>query len=1525
MPDLLFEFVHCTPSEALGESTPSADSLPSKRKPGRPLGSKNKKKRVDSDASENENETRGPGRPRGSGPKQQARTKKKAMTRAREVKWKEGQPLRIPGISRTPSCQQHESSNSGASQPNSGMADSLPAPPEPPKAHNTTPVVVKRVQNLMEAEIESQDGPSNAAPPELSRNNVHVVDDVDDENLLQSFVSEGVGDDDFDGEDDDQDDEPQLGGGESGAAQSRNWRKPLPTHFLAIFEAIIKELETDRKGLQGRSRHYDAGTFWIPRKAVWFILKKQDLKPSDLFIPDFYRWDPIELLGTLTIPCPDCGCPLTRDGFVKRPRRIVDIDSCYWLIGSSYKCRKTNTGGCGAKFRSWDQRILAKLPRALAMEFPARLTWRSGLSLRAFGIVRSCIQHGMGTSEVAEMFRMQHLRRYDELRLQYLHTKISRPHLASESYEPFLPFQDDSPDGFHGFTPSGQWFRDIYDNIMEEHRDTLNQHTAMLSARVCAIDHSHKIAKHVFQVNGVPIFTALLTVTNEKGEIRVCLFVATKSHSQYVEALRKVSEDLTRYGHSQPELFYTDNMIDKVMLESIFSSLLSDVVATEKHSHLPKFSLPPSLVPQVLSSTSEINNAMHGILDDISPAGHIVVGFDSEWNLDLSPSGHITGHRPPSIVQIAYKDQISEMLASQRLPHELLSLLKDSRVVKVGRLVNGDLHQLAIATGHPPADFKGGLDLATFAKQKLLVVNGHSSLADLTAVILGQCLSKNQGECTSSTWSDQDLSAQQIEYAARDAYVSLCLYHKLLASPEPSPLPSDISDAVGKSVAILTDDHKQIAARGIISHATTCRSVDGINVTATRTVVSVHEVLIPGAIMTQHKRRSLQEMGAVPFDVVMHRTHVRLIQNSSSTSSPPSLSHPTTSSAQPSLSTTSDMSNSIPNDDIDGISVGEVINDGPTTNFPDDSSGLESNPESDASSHNLGAETLGVRNIDQDSFKTHIRSRVLKDVFHVFNMLYISRTHGLRLGFAQSLRDALLVPHPDDKARVEAWLCTKNIDWDHMLRYNSTWLWRHCRRTVPPPEDLYPLVHDVFMTWGPLKDAKTGLPLFNAAAWKTAKNILELIRNGHVSDPPNVPLYFIIGLDKNAGGLPIYRCIRGTNMVEGGVHTHLRKMLPSCGASVRHMVTCLLDFILRHNLLVGTFNSTGKKFTGHDSIWLLNEIQELEITLSTIHSSRPIELSWVNGNLYQKTSETMGLMAVPETLRRDAGLQDFVEETDGSQRHAYLARIQGTRRPILPVHTIAERKLFNRLMRESHEFQSCKTSIKMSAVKIWNRRAETDKDIYYKLEEQLTSHFKGRWQDISNSVLSISQAKPFTDPLQKRVHDPKRPTEIINVPTTEMTRNCVTEGFDSSKLPDNISDAHSPHLRVHSSHSNVQGFANANGISHQAAQATLTLSAVQASTSRAHAGRQNKERQDRSCPRCGHASGCSGRQSWYRCQYSCRDCGASSIADCVGRKSKVPTKPRCVPASSIWTELTSAAKAHINGVRKNQQLTFTGT
>ncbi|KAJ7182091.1 hypothetical protein C8R46DRAFT_1210641 [Mycena filopes] len=285
------------------------------------------------------------------------------------------------------------------------------------------------------------------------------------------------------------------------------------------------------------------------------------------------------------------------------------------------------------------------------------------------------------------------------------------------------------------------------------------------------------------------------------------------------------------------------------------------------------------------------------------------------------------------------------------------------------------------------------------------------------------------------------------------------------------------------------------------------------------------------------------------------------------------------------------------------------------------------------------------------------------------------------------------------------------------------------------------------MTYGPLKDSKTSLPLFNTAAWKIAKNILELIKNGYVSDPPGIQLYYCLGFDKKAGGLPIYRCVRGTNIVEGGVHTHLIARLPSRGASVCHMIACLLDFILGHNLRVGHFNSTGHKYTGHDSIWLLNEIQELEITLGEHYNIPPAALAWVNGNLYVQTEQTAGIIQIPKSVRESVKIQPYNQETDSKQKQAYLAKMQGTRKPVLPVLTAAEKQLFANLMRTSQTFQKCNTSISLPAAEIWNQKAETTADIYYKLEEQLTAYLTGPYKDSANIRQSCAEARGQTEPL----------------------------------------------------------------------------------------------------------------------------------------------------------------------------------
>lgn len=169
-----------------------------------------------------------------------------------------------------------------------------------------------------------------------------------------------------------------------------------------------------------------------------------------------------------------------------------------------------------------------------------------------------------------------------------------------------------------------------------------------------------KITKHIAKVLGQRIFTALLTVTNEIGLIRICNLVATKAHSQFELPLKEMCASLELFGHKPTTLFYTDNVADKAFLESSFPSLLQDVVPVEKYGDLEPFTIPSHVQIQVRSEESSINAALATIINDLpleESDPDVVIGFDCEWNIAISEHGRVE-RGEIAIVQIAYHERV---------------------------------------------------------------------------------------------------------------------------------------------------------------------------------------------------------------------------------------------------------------------------------------------------------------------------------------------------------------------------------------------------------------------------------------------------------------------------------------------------------------------------------------------------------------------------------------------------------------------------------------------------------------------------------------------------------------------------------------------------------------------------------------------------------------------------------------------------------------------------------------------------
>jgi hypothetical protein len=240
------------------------------------------------------------------------------------------------------------------------------------------------------------------------------------------------------------------------------------------------------------------------------------------------------------------------------------------------------------------------------------------------------------------------------------------------------------------------------------------------------------------------------------------------------------------------------------------------------------------------------------------------------------------------------------MLASGRLPHQLILLLSNKNVVKVGRGVAADLKYLhAACCNASMGPFDGALDLGRFAKDRQFVTKANCSLSDLTAAVLQKRLSKNISARISSAWEDSELSNELLNYAALDAYASLLIYQHLARIELPRPLPTGTLEP-RTPVILYHDDLSRIICRGYISPRISDPEHDGIKITAKRTVIEVTEVLIPGAVVSTHRKRPLQSFGPPVFPLVCLRSHLRVASTSSSnemeipTSSTAALGQPAT-------------------------------------------------------------------------------------------------------------------------------------------------------------------------------------------------------------------------------------------------------------------------------------------------------------------------------------------------------------------------------------------------------------------------------------------------------------------------------------------------------------------------------------------------------------------------------------------------------------------------------------------------------
>jgi ribonuclease D len=147
-----------------------------------------------------------------------------------------------------------------------------------------------------------------------------------------------------------------------------------------------------------------------------------------------------------------------------------------------------------------------------------------------------------------------------------------------------------------------------------------------------------------------------------------------------------------------------------------------------------------------------------------------VVGFDTE----SKPSFKKYSTHQVSLIQLATPEEVFLFRINKTgFNGGLIRLFEDSSIIKVGVSIHDDIIRLKAISDFNPHNF---LELQDLTNDFGIESN---SLRKLAAIVLGFRISKSQ---QLSNWEAEQLSDNQLIYAATDAWASLEIYNKLTLS-----------------------------------------------------------------------------------------------------------------------------------------------------------------------------------------------------------------------------------------------------------------------------------------------------------------------------------------------------------------------------------------------------------------------------------------------------------------------------------------------------------------------------------------------------------------------------------------------------------------------------------------------------------------------------------------------------------------------------------------------------------------------
>ncbi|KIM50189.1 hypothetical protein SCLCIDRAFT_1184980 [Scleroderma citrinum Foug A] len=354
-------------------------------------------------------------------------------------------------------------------------------------------------------------------------------------------------------------------------------------------------------------------------------------------------------------------------------------------------------------------------------------------------------------------------------------------------------------------------------------------------------------------------------------------FTPSKAHDGWAPVLKAILPSLHDYGHPEPQVVFTDNVrADKDKLLSIFPSLSAGVTPIAPAARLESLTFPSDWEVIHLTNTHQVNLHFNIIMSHHSAVSPVTVGFGMQWPINISTgkSGQVallafTYEKAVYLIQACVDsspDQTIHFLRDGSIcfPHALTTFLQSPVYVKVGVNIAANFKHLqadCVEAIHG-TPFSGHRDLGLLAQSCHAAPRGSTSLPVLCSLILRHQLTTDPQLCVSASWDDVALGRDFVDHAALEVFAVWSVYTVLQNMGSPQPVNSLTPG--GTKVTMFAPDGREIA-HGVIALDRPA-TFHGINVTQTRVLMVVQQVLVPaylisGMLTPSHEPTPLSAFG----------------------------------------------------------------------------------------------------------------------------------------------------------------------------------------------------------------------------------------------------------------------------------------------------------------------------------------------------------------------------------------------------------------------------------------------------------------------------------------------------------------------------------------------------------------------------------------------------------------------------------------------------------------------------------------